>query len=70
MLYSLNYRTSADTACRNQNKQRELIEILTRDDGDDSGAISLSAIKDIASIGSSVASAIGSLFHSKCVTTP
>lgn len=49
----------------NQQKQRDIIELLTRDDSeDDSGAISLSAIKDIASIGSSVASAIGSLFHS------
>lgn len=49
----------------NQQKKRELIEILARDTSDQSDALSLGVVKDVASIGSSVVSAVHSLFGGK-----
>ena len=54
-----------ETPTSNQQKQRELLEILARDNGVTSDALSLGVVKDVASIGSSVVSAVHDLFSGK-----
>ena len=49
----------------NSQKKRELIDILTRDDQSD--ALSLGTVKDVASIGSSVISAVHDIFSGRYV---